>query len=241
MITRRVAAAFTCLFCLVLPFLLNANERVDAKKLTYLEVEAGIEPYTVRYTVSDNFVRIDDESDPSGYIVFDVDKNKIFSVSHFDKSILVIPRYPAGEFKPEFKVEIEFDVLEDAPEISGNKVYQYRVKAVTSVTSETCMDVMLVPGLMPDIAKTLQAFQKIVSGQHAQSLERTPDEFRTPCYLVDQVHNQGDYFNKGFPIQEWHSNERKRQLLNFEDVKVEASIFDVPAEYRQYSLYDTSD
>ena len=241
MIIRRILATLTYLFCMGLPFVLNAGEEIEAKKLTYYEVEPGVEPYTVRYTVSSSFVRIDDESDPSGYIVFDVDKNKIFSVSHFDKSILVIPEYPVGEFEPDFNVEIEFKLLEDAPEISGNKVYNYRVNAVTSVTSETCMDIMLVPGLMPDVAKTLQAFQKIVSGQHVQSLGKTPDEFRTPCYLVDQVHNQGDYYSKGFPIQESHSNERKRQLLNFEDVKVEASIFDIPAEYRQYSLYETAD
>jgi hypothetical protein len=92
--------------------------------------------------------------------------------------------------------------------------------------------------MLPDVAETLQAFQKIVSGQQVLGLEKTPEEFRTPCYLVDQVHNRGDYYDKGFPIQEWHSNGRQRQLLNFEDVKVDASIFDIPADYRQYSLFD---
>ena len=237
---RAATISLICIVGLSIPAV-KASETVDAKKLTYQEFEPAVDPYMVVYTVSGNLLRIDDDSDPSGYIVFDVDKKKVFSVSHFDKSILVIPQYPVAEFKPAFKVEAEYKALENAPEIGGKKVYSYRVNAVTSVTSETCMDIMLVPGLMPDVATTLQAFQKIVSGQHVLSLEKTPDEFRTPCYLVDQVHNQGVYYNKGLPIQEWHSTDRTRQLMNFEDVKVEASIFDIPGEYRQYSLYETSD
>jgi hypothetical protein len=218
-----------------------ADTTVDAVKLSYQEFEEGIEPYRVSYTVSGEFVRIDDESDSSGHIVYDIGKNTIYSISHYDESILVVPEYKTGEFKPDFEVAIDYRALEDAPGIAGKNVYTYEVKAVTGLTSETCMAVQLVPGLLPDVAKTLQKFQKLVSGQQAATLEKTPEEFRTPCYLVDQVYNQGEYYSKGLPIQEWHSNERQRQLLNFEDVKVDVSIFDIPAEYRQYSLMESTD
>ncbi|MGB5641966.1 MAG: hypothetical protein WBO16_02625, partial [Gammaproteobacteria bacterium] len=97
-------------------------------------------------------------------------------------------------------------------------------------------DIQLVPGLLPQAADSLRAFQKIVSGQHVINLEKTPDEFRTPCYLVDQVYNKGDYYSKGFPIQEWHSNGRMRQLLDYKETEVDTSIFTIPEEYRQYSL-----
>lgn len=218
-----------------------AGTTVEAVKLSYQEFEQGIDPYRVSYTVSGEFLRIDDESDSSGYIVYDIGKNTIYSISHYDKSILVIPEYRAAEFKPDFEVEIDYQAMEGAPGIAGKKVYNYQVKAITSLTSETCMAVQLVPGLMPDVAQTLQKFQKLVSGQQVATLEKTPEEFRTPCYLVDQVYNQGEYYSKGLPIQEWHSNERQRQLLNFEDVKVDVSIFDIPVEYRQYSLMESMD
>jgi len=98
------------------------------------------------------------------------------------------------------------------------------------------MDIQLVPGLLPEVTKSLQSFQKIISAQQVLNLEQTPEEFKTPCYLVDQVYNKGDYYRKGLPIQEWHSNEKRRQLMNFEDIEVDVSIFKIPQEYRQYSL-----
>ncbi len=226
---------FNCV-CACLTSSANANEMTNAVKLTYQEIEESIDPYIVTYTVSSNHIRIDDESDSSGYIIYDIKENRIFSVSHYDQSILVIPEYRVNDFKPDFKIDIEYMVLEDAPTISGKKVYSYRVKVVTDTTSENCMDIQLVPGLLPAAASTLQKFQGIMSGQHVTTLGQTPEEYRTPCYLVDQVYNKGDYYSKGLPIQEWHSNGKIRQLLNFEDVEVDASIFKIPQEYRRYSL-----
>ena len=98
------------------------------------------------------------------------------------------------------------------------------------------MDIQLVPGLLPEVSKSLQSFQKIISAQQVNSLEKTLDEYQTPCYLVDQVYNKGDYYSKGLPVQEWHSNEKRRQLMNFEDAEVDAAIFEIPQEYRQFSL-----
>ena len=86
------------------------------------------------------------------------------------------------------------------------------------------------------MSRSLQRFQRIISGKNIASLENTPEEYKTPCYLVDQVYNNGDYYSKGFPIQEWHSNEKRRQLMNYEDAEVDAAIFKIPEEYRQYSL-----
>lgn len=214
----------------------GATEAINAVKLVYQEQEEGVDPYLVTFTVSSDYLRIDDESDDSGYIVFDISNNRIYSVSHFDKSILVIAQHPETKHNPDFEIDIEYQVLENAPMISGKQVYNYRVKAIAGDKSDTCMDIQLVPGLLPEVSKALQSFQEIISGQHVSSLGNTPEEYQTPCYLVDQVYNKGDYYSKGFPIQEWHSNEKRRQLMNYEDVEVDASVFEIPQEYRQYSL-----
>ena len=213
----------------------GASESKNAVKLVYQEQEEGVDPYLAIFTVSGDYIRIDD-SDSSGYIIFDINKNTIYSVSHFDKSILVIAQYPETKFNPDFEIEIEYQVLESAPMIAGKQIYNYRVKAVAGDKSDTCMDIQLVPGLLPEVSKSLQSFQKIISGQHANSLEKTPVEFQTPCYLVDQVYNTGEYYSKGLPVQEWHSNEKRRQLMNYEAVEVDTAIFKIPQEYRQYSL-----
>lgn len=222
--------------CLLLSPSVNASESVAAVKLIYQELEQGIEPYVLTYTVTSDYVRIEDEADDSGYIIYDIKKNSIYSVNHYDQAILVIPEYPLKDYKPDFNVDIEYEHFKDAPSISGKKVYSYRVKAITDKTSETCMEIQLVPGLLPHVASSLQGFQQIMSGQQLITLSQTPEEFRTPCYLLDQIYNKGEYYSKGLPIHEWHSNERMRQLLNYEQVEVNSSIFKIPEEYRQYSL-----
>ena len=96
----------------------GANEAINAVKLVYQEQEEGVDPYLVTFTVSSDFVRIDDESDNSGYIVFDIGKNSIYSVSHFDKSILVIAQYPETKHNPDFEIAIEYKAIENTPMIS---------------------------------------------------------------------------------------------------------------------------
>ena len=222
--------------CLLLSSSVNAGESVAAVKLIYQEQEQGIEPYVLTYTVTSDYVKIDDEADNSGYIIYDIKANSINSVNHHDQAILVIPEYPVKDFKPGFNVDIEYEIFKDAPTIAGKQVYSYKVRAITDKSSDTCMKIQLVPELLPDVANSLQGFQRLMSGQHASTLEQTPEEYRTPCYLVDQVYNKGEYYSKGLPIHEWHSNEKMRQLLNYEEVKVDVSIFKIPKEYRQYSL-----
>jgi len=214
----------------------GANETENAVKLVYLEQEEDVDPYVVTFTVSSDYLRIDDDSDNSGYILFDINNNRIYSVSHFDKSVLVIEQYPEAKHNPDFDIDIEYQVLENAPTIAGKQVYNYRVKAIAGEESHTCMDIQLVPGLLPGVSKSLQSFQRIISGKNVTSLENTPEEYKTPCYLVDQIYNNGDYYSKGFPVQEWHSNEKRRQLMNYEDAEVDAAIFKIPEEYRQFSL-----
>jgi hypothetical protein len=214
----------------------SAVESDKAVKLIYQEYEQGVDPYQVTYTIGSEHLRIDDASDQSGFIVFDNKERKIFSVSHFDKSILVIAGNDTVEPKSELKVDIEYKPIEGAPNISGRPVYNYRVKAGTDTNGETCMDIQLVPGLLPQAAALLQSYQRSIAAQQVANVGKTPEELRTPCYLVDQVYNTGEYYNKGLPIQEWHSNGRVRQLLNFEETEVDTSIFNVPADYRQFSL-----
>ena len=234
--TKVTVRSLLILLVLAMQPLVYADDAPKGTKLVYLEHEQSVEPYYVTYTVTSDFIRIDDASDTSGYIVFNVLENKIYSVSHYDKSILIIPEYRSDSSQPNVKTRVEFTKMEDAPTISGKPVYNYRVTADSEEGSSVCMDIQLVPGLLPEVATVLQKFQALVSGQHVYNLDNTPSEYHTPCYLVDQVFNTGEYYEKGLPIREWHSNERMRQLVNFEAVDVNPTQFIYPLDYRQYSL-----
>jgi hypothetical protein len=206
-------------------------------ELMYNEQEPGTDVYKVRFIVSDKYIRIDDVGDESndggsGYIIYDHYKRTIYSVSHFDKSILVIPYY---EFKSpviESGIKVNYKALTDAPKISGKTVYNYTAHA----ESEKCMDIQLVSGMLPKITKILKEYQGVLAGQQVKVLKTTPAEYQTTCFLYDQVYNDGKYYEKGLPIQEWHSNGKQRVLVSYKETKVDSSIYDLPSGYREYSL-----
>ncbi len=210
-------------------------------ELFYRELENGIEPYISRFSVTENFLRIDDmsEQQSSGYILFDVKKNTVYSVNHQDESTLVMESFDYES--PEISAFLSTSNLpmQDAPPIAGKKVFSYRVVLQTDEIDELCTSVQYVPGLLPQIGQVLHAWQKVVSGNQVRILDRTPEEYRTPCMLSDQVYNQGDYYAKGLVIQEWHSNGKQRVLQHYRQQFFDDAFFSVPEGYQRFTLDET--
>jgi hypothetical protein len=217
--------------------------RTSATRLVYQEVEDGIEAFENQYLITDRYLRISDPDDDSGYILFDASDNKIYSVSHFDKSILVVPEYPLKQIHKDFRDDISFDKLQDAPLIDGRPVYSYRSGAspIGSSVTQLCTDIQLVPDLLPTVTKMLHRYMQVLSSQQQMNLEKTPAELRTPCFLQDQVFNTGEYYRKGLPVREWHSNGKQRLLLDFGKVEVDSALFTLPPDYRRFSIDGSSD
>jgi hypothetical protein len=213
-------------------------------QLSYIEREPGTDEYEVTMLVSDRYIRIDETDEKSGYIIYD-DKDKvIYSVSHFDKSVLVIKEYPFSEGSSPVKAGVEYLQLDDAPSVSGKAIFNYRVfiddenKKNTADAGEekTCTEIQLVEGLLPEVRKILQNYQKVVSGQQVKMTDNKITEIQTDCYYADQIYNLGAYYEKGLPIQEWHSNERSRLLTGYDKISVDPEKFKVPADYKQFSV-----
>ena len=72
----------------------NTQKKISATRLIYREIENGIDAFDNHYLITPRYLRIQDPDDDSGYILFDSENTEIYSVSHYDKSILVIPKYP---------------------------------------------------------------------------------------------------------------------------------------------------
>ena len=229
---------FVCMFlCLSVSVSLAvvAGDAGKAYELLYDEQEPGTDIYRNRYLVTDNYLRIDEPGEDNGYILFDNSKHTVYSVSHGDQSILVIK---AGDYtRPELddSITIEYSLLPEAPTISGRQVYNYRVVA-SEAEKDVCMDIQLVKGLLPEVAAILNAYQKVVASQQARVLKNTPEEYRTSCFLYDQIYNDGRYYEKGLPVQEWHSNGRKKLLFSYKTIDIDPARFAVPESYRQYSI-----
>ena len=212
---------------------------IPAYKIIYEEKEEGTDFYIVRYTVSENFIRIDDSAEPdadaSGFIIFDLKKLTIYSVSHFDKTILVIPDYKHNATN-KVKSDIIYEKLEDAPTIAGKAVFNYQVLAETDHGLDKCMELQIADGLLPEVTSKLKRYQSVVSAQQLKTLSSVPAEYQTPCYLIDQIYNKGDYYDKGLPLREWHSNNRVRMLSTFAEIDVDEEVFSLPEEYKKFTL-----
>jgi hypothetical protein len=216
------------------------KEGEEVYKLSYIEREPGTDEYEVTMLISARYIRVDEEGESSGFIVYD-DKDKvIYSVSHHDQSVLVIKEYVFSIADLPVKPTIEYLPLADAPMVSGQAVFNYRVYVNENnsdgESEETCIEVQLVENLLPEVRAILQNYQKVISGQQVKMVDNKITDIQTACYYIDQIYNTGAYFEKGLPIQEWHSNERSKILTGYSKVSVASNKFNIPQDYRQFSI-----
>ena len=234
MIKKVILSGLLC----ALSFSIFAADKEEVYKLSYIEREPGTDEYEVTMLVSSRYIRIDEEGEETGFIIYDDEKKTIYSVSHHDQSVLVIKEYAFSDKDMPVKPAIEFLELADAPKVSGKSIFNYRVFVDNGKDKmeETCQEVQLVENLMPDVRKILKNYQKVVSGQQVKMVDNEINERQTACFYIDQIYNSGEYYDKGLPIQEWHSNERSKILTGYEKISIDSSKFNLPEEYRQFSI-----
>lgn len=223
---------------------INEKKTLDVYRLSYIEREPGTDEYEVTMLVSDRYIRVDEAGESSGFIIYD-DKDKvIYSVSHHDRSILVIKEFPFLEKNSPVKANVEYLQLLDAPSVSGESVFNYRVFIEGDKTQdeegETCAEFQIVENILPKVRRILQNYQKVVSGQQVRMVDNKITEMQGACFYADQIYNTGDYYKKGLPVQEWHSNEHSRLLTSYKKIMVEEKKFSIPKKYRKFSINPTS-
>lgn len=218
---------------LLLVFLLSGAVQADKLKslsLIYDELEQGAGQLQMRYLLNEQFLRIDNGSSDSDFILFDVKQRKIFSVNHDDQTILKINQKPWSMKNLQLEYSESEQLLEDAPKINNNPVYQYTLQAGDDI----CTRVYFIKDTYPSYMKVFQQYQDVLSGQQVAMLKTTPEELQTPCFLLDQVYHSGDYYLKGLPIQISFSRGYEKFLKSYKELEVEADLFVLPAEYKEY-------
>jgi hypothetical protein len=215
------------------PEMQTPGETAAAALLLFDEEEPGTGTYPVRYLVTDDYLRIDDNYDASDYVLMDRQTSTIYSVSHEYGNVLVINRQPA--VTPPDSLELKHEPVPDeqAPAIAGRQPQQFRYLA----NGELCYQAVLVPGLLPAAVAALAEYENLLAGQQVASLENTPVEFRTPCYLSRYIYAAGRHLEQGLPVQVWDNSGFRRALVNFsasEDVS--RHLFSVPTDYREITI-----
>lgn len=213
-----------------------AADRADvtATVLLWQEQEAGILPYASRMLVTRDYLRSDAGRDDSDYLLFDRRTRKIFSVSHAQRSVLVIAADPVpAQAGPRPDIDLQVTAQADAPRIAGFVTSQ----VLLSSGGAECLHATVVPGLLPDVAAALRELRGVLAGRQYRDLDKTPEELRTPCFLANYVYAGDRHLQFGLPIQEAVSGGMRRQLQDYRsDQIVPAALFALPSGYEQQEM-----
>ncbi len=205
-----------------------------AIELQFVEQEAGVEPYTTRMIITDNFLRIDDGAGSKDFILFDRKAKKISSVSHGDRRIFEIKNHPVTMPTPtDLSWEHQPMEANDAPEINHIKPTGHSFNA----NQQTCLQTMSAKGLLEKARLALMEYQTVLAGEHALNLGKTPKDQQLDCDIALNILHPTDSLQYGFPLIEWDSSGHRRQLQSFtENITPDSTLFQLPEGFETFSI-----
>jgi hypothetical protein len=206
------------------------DKHPGATFLSFSESSPDGDTYPVRMLVSEGFLRIEDGDARDGFIVFDRAKKIVYSISHTDKTTLVLSAQQVLLDAPKaFVHKVERDG-EKLPNVGGRAVTHYRLLT----NRERCFDVYAADGLLPEALAALREYHRTLAGEQAAMQALVPAGFQSACDLAEYVFLPARHLEFGFPVRQISRAGVVRQLLDFKTgVPVEKGLFDVPAEYKQ--------
>ncbi len=197
------------------------------------EQEPGTDLYAVRLVVTDRYLRIDDGTEASDYILFDRKDATIYSVNHEDQTIIDIKRSPISQEKPQ-SLEFAAQPLEmkKGPPINGKQVKLYQL----NVNGKKCGEVAAADGLLPDVVNALKQYRLTLAGEQSHLVGAMPEHLRNDCDLVENVYAPGAHLEYGFPVFHRNFVGRVRSLKSLDESFVAGkTLFELPANYRRLS------
>lgn len=201
--------------------------------LSYEEREAGTDSYIVRILVSPGYVRFDDGYAASDFALLDRQSRTVFSVSHEDRSILVIENQPHDTVpSPAIELTVSRTIDADAPVIAGRQPVQIDYLA----DGDMCFQAVTVPGIMGEAVAGMAEYAEVLAERQLNNMESVPASMQTPCFLSRYVHAPSRHYRDGLPVQEWDETGYFRTLTDFgANETVPAALFVLPAEYERFS------
>lgn len=221
------------LFLTMLPAANALAEELDATLMLFREQEPLIpEPYDSRMLLTEDYLRMDDGIDEGDFALLDRNSDTIYSVSHDDRRILVVPRRAIEAVPPQpFRHDIEELEAGGVPDVDGKPVRRYYL----FTNGTRCLEIYSVEGFLEDARQALAQFAEILAGEHARTLHLTPDEYRQGCDLANNVFEPARHLSKGFPVRQKDFTGRSRDLVTTRGgIKVDSSLFELPADYQRF-------
>jgi len=196
----------------------------------FVEQEPGVDPYPVRYLVTPEFMRSDDGRDDGDFLLFDRRERKIHSVARDNRTVLEIDGGAAAPRAPdELSLSVREHVDGEAPKVAGRSPVEVELLAGDQV----CQSALVAPGFLEPVRAALQEYNRALAVQQLRTLNRTPPEFRTPCFLSRYLYATDFHLARGMLLADWNQSGKRRELTRYQtDVPLDDSLFTVPGDFR---------
>lgn len=198
--------------------------------LWYMEEEPGIDAYKVRYIVTQEFLRSDEGDDKGSFVLLDRKQGQIYSVVRENRTIMHIDGTGDRPVAPKnLSIDIREAVDNKAPKVGGKSPLSVELFA----DNELCYSAVIVPGFLDEVRAAFQEFAQLLAVQQARTLDNTPKEYQTPCFLSEYLYATDFHLQRGFPLADWSAEGDRRELIAYEsDIELDAGLFSLPGEFR---------
>lgn len=208
-----------------------------AALLMFMEYENNVAPYQTRLIVTQEYMRFDDGEGSVDFVLFDRKKEIIYSVNSLDRTVMAVERQHT-ELEPPFKLKLteqNLGVMKESPSIEDKQPLHY----VFSANDEVCYEVVVVPGLMPNVVNAMKAFDEILASDSKVTFHLIPADLHNACDMAMSTFAPGRHYAYGFPIQEWTKSGDGRTLVDYQlDYKPKTDLFVLPSDYKHFTVQD---
>ena len=196
-------------------------------EVTYMDQEANAGGHVTRYLVTDRFLRMDYGRDREDFVLLDRREKRAYNVNHERREVLVFETGPLTVEKPQ-----KWDTVDD---VLSDRDARKRLNLI--VNGKVCTRILASERFLPEVAQALAEFGEVMAATHGSAYLATPLEQREPCDLARLVLEPRRWFKYGLTLDEIHYTGFSRRLLNYQaGVAVRLKVFEVPENYRQFSM-----
>lgn len=235
-------AHYRILLIMAMMFVLTACHASAAsnQRAEFVEAERDVEPYLIRMTANPHFLRIDEGEGANGYILYDRQKKTIININTSLQTVMLVAP-PPSELQPPFAlthVVKDLGPLKDAPKINNTTPIHYQFLT----NEQLCMDVISVPGLLPELVQALKEYQLLLAADSARTFNLIPADLQTPCEITGNTFSPIREYSFGFPIREWRPSGYSRALKDYQaTLVVNEKFYAIPKEYFTYTIEQLRD
>jgi hypothetical protein len=203
---------------------------VTGTVLWYLEQEAGIQPYKVRYLVTEQFMRSDEGGSEGGFALFNRKTRQVYSVVPENQTVFRIDgKGLVPETPQRLDVKIKQRVDAGTPRVAG----KVPVTVELTVGGELCHSAVVVPDFPGPAQAAFQEFARSLAVQQMRTLANTPEQYQTPCFLSRYLYAADFHVQQGVPLVEWNDQGERRELIDYQTgVELDEHLFELPEGYQ---------